>query len=295
MNSDHLRALAAAVDEGTFDAAAAWLGISGSALSQRIKALERQTGQVLLTRTVPVRPTEAGERMLRLARQTLPLEEEALAALGRGTGRRAPLRVGVNADSLETWWTPVLREAATWDDVVLHLHAEDQGHTPELLRQGTVVAVVTDDPTPVTGCTVTRIGTMRYHAVAASFLLDLHRDAHGRVDVATMPVVDYGPRDGLQRTMLERAARGRVSVPRPPHHLVPSVGAYAAAVGMGLGWGMLPTGQVPPELAAGSHPDLELVPELGTAEVPLYWQRWSAGTPALDRLTAAVTAAAPAE
>ena len=77
MNSDHLRALVAAVDHGTFDAAADSLRISGSAFSQRIKALERQVGQVLLARTVPVRPTAAGERMLRLARQTLALEDEA--------------------------------------------------------------------------------------------------------------------------------------------------------------------------------------------------------------------------
>ena len=47
---------------------------------------------------------------------------------------------------------------------------------------GTAVAAVTDDPAPVTGCTVERIGTMRYHAVAAAFLLDLHRDAAGRID-----------------------------------------------------------------------------------------------------------------
>lgn len=44
MNTDHLRALAAAVDEGTFDAAADALRISGSAFSQRIKALEKDAG-----------------------------------------------------------------------------------------------------------------------------------------------------------------------------------------------------------------------------------------------------------
>ncbi|MDO4239139.1 ArgP/LysG family DNA-binding transcriptional regulator [Micrococcus sp.] len=297
MNSDHLRALVAAVDHGTFDAGAEALRISGSAFSQRVKALERQTGQVLLTRTVPVRPTPAGERMLRLARQTLALEDEALTALGRGAGGRTPLSVAVNADSLDTWWRPVLREAATWDDVVLHLHAEDQGHTTGLLRDGTAVAAVTDDPAPVTGCTAERIGTMRYHAVATAFLLDLHRDAAGRIDVGTLPVVDYGPRDGLQRAVLARAGaeeeRARTGRPAPPHHQVPSVAAYATAVRVGLGWGMLPTEQVPAAVFAGTHPDLTLVPELGDAEIPLHWQRWSAGPAALDRLTETVRRWAP--
>ncbi|MFP3340709.1 LysR family transcriptional regulator, partial [Micrococcus sp. SIMBA_131] len=73
MSSGHLRALGAAVGWGTFDAAADCLRISGSAFSQRIKALGRQVGQVLLARTVPVRPSAAGGRLLRLARQTLAL------------------------------------------------------------------------------------------------------------------------------------------------------------------------------------------------------------------------------
>ena len=46
MNSDHLRALVAAVDHGTFDAAADSLRISGSAFSQRIKALERENREL---------------------------------------------------------------------------------------------------------------------------------------------------------------------------------------------------------------------------------------------------------
>ncbi|TFI26684.1 transcriptional regulator, partial [Micrococcus endophyticus] len=113
-------------------------------------------------------------------------------------GGRVPVRVAINADSLDTWWDPVLREAATWDDVVLQLRTEDQEHTAALLRDGTVVAAVTDDPTPVSGCTSTPLGTMRYHAVCASFLLEMHRDERGRLDLAALPRVDYGLRDGLQ-------------------------------------------------------------------------------------------------
>ena len=230
--------------------------------------------------------------MLRLARQTLVLEDETLAALGRGDGGRVPLRVALNADSLDTWWEPVLREAATWDDVVLQMQSEDQEHTAVLLRDGAVVAAVTDDPTPVAGCTSTPLGTMRYHAVCASFLLELHRDARGRVDFGTLPIVDYGPRDGLQHTVLRRVTRGR-PVADPPTHLVPSVHAYLRAVELGLGWGMLPSVQIPPGVLEGRHPDLEPIPALGAADVHLHWQRWTAGTAALDRLTDAVLRAAP--
>jgi len=43
-----LEALAAAVSEGTFDAAARKLQVTPSAISQRVKALETSVGRVLL-------------------------------------------------------------------------------------------------------------------------------------------------------------------------------------------------------------------------------------------------------
>ncbi|MGO1183283.1 MAG: ArgP/LysG family DNA-binding transcriptional regulator [Micrococcaceae bacterium] len=293
MNTDHLRALAAAIDEGTFDAASALLGISGSAFTQRIKALERETGQVLLARTIPVTATPAGEKMLRLARQVVALEEETRRALGRGTGGRTVLPVAVNADSLATWFGEVLRQAATWDDAVLQLHMEDQEHTHDLLRSGAVVAAITEHPTPVSGCTATRLGTMDYFPAAATSLLDQYRNDDGSPDFGHVPVIDFGTRDGLQRSRLAEHAR-TIGVQRldPPRHLVPSAEAYLRAVEAGLGWGMLLADQVPPSVAEGTHPDLELIGELGQSQVTLHWQRWTSGTPALDRLTDAVHLAA---
>lgn len=68
IRSDQLAALVAIVDHGTFDAAARHLSLTPSAVSQRIRALESQVGQVVLVRSSPVRPTEAGAVLLRLAR-----------------------------------------------------------------------------------------------------------------------------------------------------------------------------------------------------------------------------------
>src|SRR4051795_8420769 len=64
-----LRAYAATIDHGSLEAAAGALHVTPSAVSQRLKALERAVGAVLLQRSRPVRPTEPGEEVLRLARQ----------------------------------------------------------------------------------------------------------------------------------------------------------------------------------------------------------------------------------
>ena len=104
-----LRALAAAVRFGSFDAAARELHVTPSALSQRIKALESAAGRVLLVRSRPVVATEAGAGLLRLARQIELLTEDAVRALDGGAREgRGPVTVpmAVNADSLATWACP---------------------------------------------------------------------------------------------------------------------------------------------------------------------------------------------
>ncbi|GAA1140212.1 ArgP/LysG family DNA-binding transcriptional regulator [Nesterenkonia lutea] len=293
MNTDHLRAFVVAVDEGTFEAAAALLQISGSAFSQRIKALEREVGHVLVTRTIPVMPTESGTELLRIARQTVTLEDEARRSLGfhRLPGQAAPtvtLSVAVNADSLASWFLRVLQEAATWDDVELHFYAEDQEHTHELLRNGTVAAAVTENPTPVSGCRATALGTMRYWPVASAELLDRHRGADGAVDWERVPLIEYGIRDSLQRGALRRLGISGT----PTTHMVPSVEAYNAGVGFGLGWGMIPESMIPPGLVEGTHPDLVIVEAIGPQETTLHWQHWSSTISVMDRLTRAVRRAA---
>ncbi|GAA3491613.1 hypothetical protein GCM10018987_56960 [Streptomyces cremeus] len=79
---DQVNTLLAVVDEGTFDAAAAALHVTPSAVSQRIKALEQRTGRVLLMRSKPVRPTNSGQVIVRFARQLALLERGARTELG---------------------------------------------------------------------------------------------------------------------------------------------------------------------------------------------------------------------
>jgi DNA-binding transcriptional LysR family regulator len=105
---EQLRTFAAVVDEGTFEAAARSLLVTPSAVSQRLKAMEDAAGQILLQRTNPVRPTPAGEAVLRFARQVRQLEWDALRELGVGAdgpdltaGSRAPVMDFDRKDDLQ--------------------------------------------------------------------------------------------------------------------------------------------------------------------------------------------------
>jgi DNA-binding transcriptional LysR family regulator len=81
-NLNDLRAFLAVARERSFTRAAARLGVSQSALSHTIRALEERLGLRLLTRTTrSVSPTEAGERLLQNLGPRFAEIEAELAAL----------------------------------------------------------------------------------------------------------------------------------------------------------------------------------------------------------------------
>ena len=84
MHPDQLATLEAIAETGTFEAAAARLGISPSAASQRIRALESALGRILVQRTTPCAMTDDGAVVLRYARAQALLAREMAAELAVG-------------------------------------------------------------------------------------------------------------------------------------------------------------------------------------------------------------------
>jgi LysR family transcriptional regulator (chromosome initiation inhibitor) len=265
--ADHVQTLLAVVDRGTFDAAAAALHVTPSAVSQRIKALEQRTGRVLLMRTKPVQLTPSGQVLVRFARQLAQLSRDAQAELGMTTpGEPTRLSIAVNADSLATWFLPALVGVP---DVCFELHREDEDHTARLLREGLVMAAVTSTPDPVQGCSVRPLGSLRYLACASpSFPFS---------SFTTSPVVVFDRHDQLQDRFSGGASAFR-------HHM-PSSSGYLDAVLSGLGWGLIPVPHARPAFAAGTLVNLAPTRHM---DVPLFWQQWKLDSPALAATAAAV-------
>lgn len=282
VNPGQLDALVAIADHGSFEAAARQLHITPSAVSQRVRALEAAAGQVLISRGTPCRPTPHGEWLVRLGRQTRFLYDEAAQALE--TAATVELHVAVNADSLAAWFRDVLAEAAAWEGTAIRLRVEDQGYSQDLLRRGDVLAAVTSDPAPVQGCTVDRLGALRYLPAAAPAVAERWR-CGGSPDWAAMPAVIFNAKDDLQHEQLRRYG---VEQGPPVVHQVPSSADFYAAVSLGLGWGMLPEPQAAADLTSGKLVRLSA----DVIDVPLYWQRWRLDSPRLAALTGAVRTAA---
>lgn len=277
--------LAVVVDEGTLDAAARRLHVTPSAVSQRVKALEEQLGRLVLVRSKPVRPTEAGMAVIRLARQTALLEHDALAELGASGDETvlASVPLAVNADSLATWFLEPLARLAQRHPVVFDLHRDDQDFTAGLLESGTVMGAVTSRAAPVPGCRSSVLGAMRYEAVATPAYAERWLSGDRSELLAEAPLVDFDRRDDLQNEWL--AAQG-IDPATPPRHYVPASSDFAAAVRRGLGWAMLPRFQSGDALARG-----ELVLLGGPpADVVLHWQQWNLRSPLLDAIAGEIVA-----
>ncbi|MER7557994.1 ArgP/LysG family DNA-binding transcriptional regulator [Nocardioides sp. NPDC126508] len=288
LDPTQLETLVVIAEEGTFDAAARRLHITPSAVSQRIRALERAAGQVLVRRTTPCTPTEAGEPLVRQGRQLRLLLAEAAATLSTGSDDSVvDLSVVVNADTLATWFRPVLDEVATWDRTALRITVEDQGYSADALRRGEVLAAVTSEPKPVQGCTVEPLGRLRYTPGATPALVERHRKGRG-IDWNAMPMIVFNEKDHLQDEVL--AAHGAT---RPPViHRVPSSHDFHEAIRRGLGWGMLLDAQAEADLEARTTIPL---PGARPIDVQLFWQRWRLDSIALDDLSEAVRRAARAQ
>ena len=78
-----LDALVSVVRTGSFERAARQIGVTPSAISQRIKLLEERVGSVLVIRGQPCSGTEAGLRLARHAEEVALLERTLAQDMGR--------------------------------------------------------------------------------------------------------------------------------------------------------------------------------------------------------------------
>jgi len=285
-----LAALAAVVREGSFERAARVLHVTPSAISQRLRLLEERVGCALVVRDQPCRATEAGRRLCQHVDQVRLMEHElqgSLPGLDDHALARVTIPIAVNADSLATWLGPAIGQFAADNPVLMEVTVDDQDHTAAWLRSGTVLAAVTGAPHPAAGCNSVALGAMRYVAAATpAFMARYFANGVGAASLAIAPSLTFNTKDELQARWARRRCHRSVELPR---HALPSPHAFVMAGLAGMGWGMHAYALAAPHLASGAL--VELVPDT-PLDVPLYWQHARAASGALDRLSAAVLAAA---
>ncbi len=152
----HLKAIRAIHEAGGLSRAAEVLGLTQSALSHQIKAIEAQIGMPLFVRrTRPLRLSPVGERLLHLANRVLPEIEAFAGEIERmHLGSSGRLHIAIECHACFDWLLPVLdlfRRA--WPAVDIDMRPDLGFDALDALAREEIDLVISADPEPIEGIT----------------------------------------------------------------------------------------------------------------------------------------------
>jgi LysR family transcriptional regulator (chromosome initiation inhibitor) len=249
INYESLSALEAVIRLGSFHKAARELHITQSAVSQRIRLLEDYCGTPLLSRTAPLKATSLGVRLINHTRLVQGMESELLITgkASAGISRYSTLNVGVNADSLATWFLKAVAPLLKKQRILLNLIIENEFLAYELLQRGEVLGCVSAREQALPGCERVRLGVMKYQCVATkSFIKKFFSKGFIKSSIQKAPTILFDLNDHAFDQFL-RKSFGFKSLSYP-HHTMPSSEGLFEAILADAGYGLVPTLQALPYL-----------------------------------------------
>ena len=276
MDYNQLAALTAVVESGGFERAGERLHITQSAVTQRVRQLEENSGRILLMRTQPPRATPEGLKLIEHFRKIRLLEDEM-----EGAETAKPLiPLAVNADSLATWFSPVLSLFLQRNRGRVDIRIADQDLTHTLLSRGEVMGCISASSVSVRACRCEALGSMTYRLAGSRsyreryFPQGVHPEA-----LAKAPRIDFNRDDGLLATWYTTLFPEQ-PLPQDTHY-IPSSEQFPILIGKGEVCGMIPEDQFKQYREEFDLVDLSLDMPV---RIPLYWQRWAIESEELEAL-----------
>ena len=270
-----LAVLDAVVSHGSFDKAAVALGITQSAVSQRIKALEDASGRLLIIRGQPAVPTGLGQRLIAHHRHVKLMEASLDIDLGHAVSM-PELAIAIDDDSLATWFPDAMAALLAPPRCQLDVRLADSDSALQMVRDGTVfgcVAAASSTAQEAAAATsITPLGSLRHVCVATPGFA-----GHWFGDGFSNEAVQLAPAVVGQYSLLARFLAEQLNLHAPfPHHSLPVTAARRACIEDGLAYGLMPQRLAAPLLATDRL--LDLAPGR-TLDVPLNWHAWTLDTP----------------
>jgi len=266
-----LKTLSCIVGLGGFEAAAHHLCVTQSAVSQRLKQLEDQVGQLLIVRSSPVQPTNYGQKLIEHYLKVSLLESNMLTD-AKSVHMRIP--IAVNADSLATWFIPTIKELAETHSIHFDIKVSDQDMTHHTFQKGEVVGCVSSRGKPFQGCKSVKLGEMKYIAVASKIFIEKYLPDPITFDkIKDAPALVFDRYDRLIVTYLKKFYGLKMTDIR--YHSIPSTEAFISAAKHGMALSVLPEAQVISELNSGTVINIDKKQFL---TIPLYWHCWTMDT-----------------
>lgn len=260
-----LRALEAVIEFQSFEKASKSIGITQSAITQRIQGFESYLGERLLVRKTPYRATATGQVYLGLLRKVKSLENE----IGENTNQKPTIKIAINRDSLDLYFLDILSDRECANLFSLEIIADDQNNTLEYLKSGLVDMCISSEKKPLANHITTYLGDMIYCLVCSPhFHKSYFSKAISKDSLAKAPLVIFDKSDKLQHSFLENnfGIEPLASVSQ-----MPSVQSFKTAILGGYGYGLVPMLDIEKELKQNKV--IEILPSK-RFKVPLYLHQW---------------------
>lgn len=262
-----------------FEAAAHALHLTQSAVSQRVKQLEEQVGHILLVRSNPIRMTDAGAKLLSYIQKVALLDDQLQRELQLST-EGAPTRIslGVNEDSMATWFWPAIEPLLANQSIRLDLIMEDQDRTVDLMQNGLAQVAISSRAKPLQGAQSTFLGYVTYCLVATpEYQKKYFSRGVNRSTLTKATTAVFGEHDELTFGFLHSLFG--ISRHEIHYHTLPSTAAFAQIAFAGAGYAILPELQITEYLQSGQL--VNLAPEK-VVDMPMYLHHWTLHNQSLE-------------
>lgn len=280
-----LEALDSVVNQRSFERAAEHLYISQSAVSQRIKQLEKWLAQPVLIRETPPRPTPAGKKLLGLYRRVRLLEHELVPELMNEESSQAlSVSIATNADSLATWLLPALSDVMKTRQVELNMAIHGEARTIAKQKNGEVAGAISLESQAIPGCRADYLGRMDYVCVASpEFYQRYFSEGVNYATLKRAPAISYDQYDDLHKKFLH----DHFNVPRDAviNHTVGSSEAFVRIAMSGVAYCLIPRLQIVEELESGSL--IDITPGF-LLSYRIYWHHWQLESGVLKEISQAI-------
>jgi LysR family transcriptional regulator (chromosome initiation inhibitor) len=211
------------------------------------------------------------------------LLEDSLEEVISDSDDSTPVRLslGINADSLSSWFLPAIGDLLEDGKILIDMHVDDQEQTHKLLRGGVVVGCISDLASPMQGCKVDFLGTMKYRLLARpEFISKWFPEGLTVSSAENAPAVMFTRKDMLHYKILQVVLEEAIKV--KAIHYVPSNDQFMKMISSGYAYGMVPDWQSKTLRSTG---EVVEVHEKAHDSVKHYWHCWNIDSMPLKTLS----------